>query len=99
MGRGVFSLEDGEMGHVRVHVGVMCPQVCECVTACTHSCLGVRVCVELTCVTERGAGEKRVESWVEGEAGEGEGCRDGKNREGHTWRKGEGRHRGSGVRT
>lgn len=24
----------------------MCPQVCECVTACTHMCLGVRVCVE-----------------------------------------------------
>lgn len=29
----------------------------------------------------------------------GGGCRDGKDREGHTWRKGEGRHRGSGVRT
>lgn len=52
------------------HGGVMCPQVCECVTARTHMRLGVRVCGELACVTERREGGKGVEAWKE-EGGEG----------------------------
>lgn len=69
---GVFSSEGDEMGCVHVRVSVMCPQVCECVTACAHMCLGVRVCVEPACQTDMGTGEERVEAWREEEGGDAE---------------------------